>query len=175
MADTPPYIGLSPQRLTDLINNDNNSRLRLGVDFTFGVPGPYSDTQGRNTAVTLSPGEGTPYPAAQDAHYTRLPLTVLDELPEGWVQPVFIDSLPFKLSLLLGQINQALGVNLTSGEIVDVTYNSLQLSYRLPINEGVSLGWVDSEFEFEAEFPGGGIPLDRVISVTTLNGLVWHE
>lgn len=175
MSDTTPYAGLSPERLTALINQDNNSRLRLGVDFTFGIPGPYSDTFGRNTQVSLTPAPGTPYPAPETAKYTRLPLTVLDALPEGWVQPVAIDTLPFKLSMLLDQINQALGLNLTSGEIVDVTYDSLQLTYRLPINEGVSLGWVDSEFEFEAQFPGGGIPLDRVVRNTTLNGLTWIQ
>lgn len=175
MADTAPYAGLSPQRLTDLINTDNDTTLQLGVDFTFGAPSTYTDSSGRNTKITMTPVAGTNWPKAETIHYTRLALTVLDDLPVGWVKPVLIPSVPFTLSDMLSSINEALGLNLTADEIVNTVYRQAQTSYRLPINNAVSLGWIDSDFEFEAEYPGGAIPLASAIVNPTLNGLTYVE
>lgn len=176
MADsTTPYAGSSAQRLTDLINADNDTTLQLGVDFTFGAPSAYSDSSERNTKVTMTPMPGTPWPKAETIHYTRLQLTVLDDLPVGWVKPVLIQNLPFTLSGLLDEINEALGLNLTPDEVVNTVYSTAQDTYRLPINNNASLGWIDSGYTFKAAYPGGAIPLVWAIKNPTLNGLTYRQ
>lgn len=171
MDNTKPYAGASDQRLTALINKDNNSALVLGVDFTFGRPQPFSDFQGRNTKVALAPLKGKPpFTDPEFLHYTRLALTHLDNLPAGWVQPVAVPSVPFKLRDILANINYALGLNLSADEIVDTTYDAVLAKYRLPIDEGVSLAWIDSDFSFDAII-GGEIPLASIVTIQMLSGL----
>lgn len=175
MADTKPYAGVSPQRLTDLINSDNGSSLQLGVDFTFGPPSEYSDKMGRNSKVTMIPVPGSKWTRNEVIHYTRMALTVLNDLPDGWVKAVEIPSVPFTLSGMLDAINEALGLNLTVDEIVDTTYELPSSAYRLPINNAVSLAWIDSDFTFKAVYTGGDIPLDIAIKNSVLNGLTYLQ
>lgn len=176
MADsTTPYAGSSAQRLTDLINSDNDTTLQLGVDFTFGAPSAYVDASARNTKVTMTPVPGTPWPKPEVIHYTRLALTVLDDLPVGWVKPVLISNMPFTLSDMLAAINEALGLNLTPDEIVNTVFSTVQDSYRLPINNNVSLAWIDSAFTFKPAWPSGLIPLAWAIKNTVLNGLTYRQ
>lgn len=176
MADSStPYAGESPQRLTDLINSDNGTSLQLGVDFTFGPPSAYSDRLGRNTKVSMIPVPGSPWTHNEVIHYTRLALTVLNDLPSGWVKAVEIQSVPFTLSGMLQAINEALGLNLSVDEIVDTVYDNAQGSYRLPINNAASLAWIDSEFSFKATFPGGDIPLSSAIVNSVLSGLTYLQ
>jgi len=172
---TTPYAGLSDQRLTDLVNLDNTTTLRVGVDFTFGPPQPYSDGSGRNTQVTLYPKAGSIWSKPETIHYTRLSLQVLRELPSGWVNPVLITSAPFTLNDVLDSINTALGLNLTTDEIVNVQYDGVQPTYRLPINEEVSLGWIDSDYVFPAIFADIDIPLASAIQQTALSGLTYIQ
>lgn len=151
-----PYVGLSPQRLTDLINSDNGTALQLGVDFNFSTPLPYSDAAGRNTKVTMVPVDTSKY-ASTEVHYWRLPLTVLNDLPAGSVQPVQLQQVPFTLHQVLDAINTGLGLNLTYADVVDQTYATQQASYALHINEASSLAWIDSAFQFQAQFPAAPV------------------
>jgi hypothetical protein len=170
MDNTKPYAGASDQRLTALINQDNNSALQLGVDFTFGSPQPYSDSTGRNTEVILTPVPGRPYaPTPEPVHYVRLALTVLDDLPVGWVKPVSIRSVPFSIRGILANINAALGLDLIADEVVDATYSVEADQYPLAVNEAVSLAWIDSDFQFKAVF--GEVPLSSVVTNQELSGL----
>jgi hypothetical protein len=146
-----PYVGLSPARLTDLINSDNSSSLVLGTDFTFAQPQAYSDSAGRNTKVKMVPVDPTKY-AVTEIHYWRLPLTVLNEIPAGST-PVMIAQTPFSLHDILDQINGTLGLNLTPDEVIDQSFSAKQASYPIHINELVSLAWLDSDFQFQAQFP----------------------
>jgi hypothetical protein len=173
MANTTPYAGASDQRLADLINQDNQTALQLGVDFTFGPPFPYTDTQGRNTQITLFPVPGKMWPGPVTVHYTRMPLTVLNDLPPGYVSPVTIPLMPFTLYDIMDQINEALGLNLSTDEVVNVLYQNEQPFYRLPIKNSSSLAWIDSDYEFEAVFPNEDIPLSSVVTTTMLSGLVY--
>lgn len=176
MADsTTPYAGSSAQRLVALINQDNASNLQLGVDFTFGLPLPYSDAKGRNTQVSLIPSATSKWRSPETIHYTRLSLRVLRELPSGWIQPVLIANAPFSLQDVLDSINSALGINLDIEEIVNVQYDALQATYRLPINEQVSLAWIDSDFVFPAVFANVDIPLDTAIAQKALSGLTYVQ
>lgn len=155
MTTTQPYAGASSQRLIDLINAQNQSHYQLGVDFTLGSPTPYSDAAGRNTKVILTPLNGLYSPI--ELHYYRLPLTVLNQLPAGDVLPVQIPGVPFTLRGILAQINTALGLNLDPSEVVDQTYSTQQPSYSLPIDESVSLAWLNSAFSFAAQFPAPAV------------------
>jgi hypothetical protein len=76
---------------------------------------------------------------------------------------------------MLAAINEALGLNLSVAEIVDTVYDNAQGSYRLPINNAVSLAWIDSEFSFKAIFPGGDIPLASAIVKSVLSGLTYLQ
>lgn len=144
-----PYLGLSPQRLTDLVNQDNNSNYQLGVDFTFSPPLAYSDAAGRNTKLWMYPKDPTKYSPTL-VHYWRLPLTVLNNLPTGSLLPVTVPNVPFTTLQVLDAINAALGLNLTPDEVVNQTYTTVQDSYPLQINEAVSFAWINSDFQFKA-------------------------
>jgi hypothetical protein len=168
-----PYAGASEDRLTALINQDNMSQLQLGVDFTFGLPSSYSDAQGRNTQVVITPVPGANYAGPETLHYVRLPLTVLEALPEGFIQTVQIPALPFRLSDLLDSINTALGLNLAADEIVDQQFVYPQTSYPLPINQSLSLAWIDSDYEFPANVENPVIQLDSVITQRVLSEMVY--
>lgn len=169
MDNPKPYAGTSGQRLTALINTDNNSALQLGVDFTLSAPQPYSDSAGRNTRVMITALDSAYDPRPKPLHYKRLDLRVLDQLPEGWVTAVSVAGLPFSVHDILDDINAALGLDLQPEEVVNTTYTTGALQYRLVIDDTVSLAWIDSDYRFRVVFPEG-IPLDSVIQVTTLNG-----
>lgn len=170
MTTPQPYLGLSTDRLTALINAKNNLSLQLGVDFLFGPPQAYSDSSGRNTKVVLTPINDQ-YEAVE-LHYWRLPLTSLNLLPAGYIQPVPIPQVPFKLSDILPAINAALGINLTVAEIIDQTYTTQQSTYALPINEAVSLAWLNSNYQFPATISTPNITMDQLLPTASLPGFV---
>ena len=173
MPSFAPYQGLSNTRLTNLMNTDNNLDRKEGIDFTFGVPEAITpDAEGRNTKVTITPVEGTSYPRAQDLTYARLGLDALTRLPNG-MEPGIVDiaALPFTIHFALPQINAALGLNLTTDEVVDELHEELAPTYELKIAPG-SLAWLEgSTFQFRARINGQPIPLDQVITITDLDGL----
>lgn len=158
-----PYIGFSPQRLSDLINVDNHSALLLGTDYTNSPPQPYYDAAGRNTRMVLTPTDANHLPV--EIHYTRLPLTVLNDFMPGTIQPIPIPSLPFTLHGILDLINTNLGLNLSPDEVPDQTFTSMQESYPLRINQAVSLAWIDSDYHFPVVFP-----VSTVIPRTSMAG-----
>jgi len=122
MATQRPYAGSSAERLTALINKDNNSEIREGVDFYFGVPEAYTDTEGRNTQIVLTPIPGRPFnPVQKTVFYKRLELAALSRLPEGMVKTVRIEAVPFSIHEILGALNAALGVDLQPDEVADDT------------------------------------------------------
>lgn len=176
MDESKPYGGLSNDRLTALINACNpQSTVREGVDFTYGQPQTYSDSLERNTKVTLTPVAGTEYLESTDVHYWRLPISVLNLLPYGYVKPVIIESLPFSIHGSLSAINLALGVNLTPDEVEDITYSTEQKTYTLVVKGSNSLAWLDSTFEFKAHIVNPAIPLSAVIVRRVLSGLVYVQ
>lgn len=169
-----PYAGESDARLTAQMNSDNASQLvagqpyaplRLHTDFEFGPPMAYSDTDGRNTEVAVN----ITRPEYQGTDYiqcTRQPLTILNALPQGYVDMVVLEKVPFKLSDILDKINSALGLNLVVSEIRDQLYSAVQPTYPLPIDATQSLAWIDSDFTFNA-----AMPLNLIVANTAMNGL----
>lgn len=169
-----PYAGTSAARLTAMMNSDNAGQsngsqvytaLQLGVDFTFGDPQAYTDSDGRNTEAPVIVNRPD-YQNTDMVQFTRLPLTVLNQLPPSYVDPVLISKVPFKLSDILPAINDALGLDLDVSEIRDQEYDTLQPQYLLPIDSTKSLAWIDSDFQFNAK-----VSLVGLITTTTLNGL----
>lgn len=176
MALPKPYGGLSNDRLTALINFYNPDRtIQEGVDFTYGPPQAYTDAQGRNTKVTLTPVSGTQSTQPEDVHYWRLAIGVLSLLPEGVVQQVVIDSFPFSIHTSLDAINEALGVDLALDEVEDATYAEPQDSYTLTVLGVDSLAWLNSTYEFQVRLSEQDIPLSEIIIQRELSGLIYSQ
>lgn len=169
MPSLTPYIGTSVARLTAMINQDNNNHIAPGVDFTFGVPAAFDGDDGRNTKVTLTPVAGTPYAGPQDIEYWRLGIDAIGRLPEGSVDPVSVPAGAFTIHGILTTINTALGLNLTTDEVEEAAYTGGEDTYTLTVLD-TSLCWFGSTYDFAAYIGDADIPLDEVITITSLSG-----
>jgi hypothetical protein len=150
-----------------MINTDNQKQFVVGVDFAFGSPQSYSDAEGRNTAVTVQPLEGDAVAFPETVYYERLNISILNNLPDGIIKEVVLPVVPFTLSSVIDRINTALGLNLTTDEIVDKTITTVEDSYTLTINEATSLGWLGS-ITLYPRWPGDPIPLKEVVLTRNL-------
>lgn len=168
MDNDKPYSGYSSPRLTELINTANEANLQEGVDFTFGLPSPYSDSKGRNTKVQITPTNQRR--RKQEIHYTRLSLDVLNRMPGAPTLEVEIPAIPFNTRQILPKINEALGINLTENEIEDEIFSSKLVAYPLRINSAISLAWIDSDFKFKARHPDGPPSLSDMTPFNVLDG-----
>lgn len=144
MSRIKPYAGTSRQRLTDLINQANQTNREEGVDFRFSLPVQETGPSGQNTSAVLNPVEGTLFKSPVKVFYNRLDLSVLADLPAGEIQPVVISSAPFWMRTHLSQINDALGLSLLPDEIHNDYVSELSSSYTLRINETFSHAWINS-------------------------------
>lgn len=174
MPALTPYIGLSRDRLTALINRDNSKTLTEGVDFTYGSVSAIVGRNGRNAKVTLTPVPGSGYPSAQDVTFWRLGIDALGRLPAGSTDSVPVPRLPFSIHGILPVINTALGLNLTPAEVEDTVYTEEAPSYAMKIVDG-SLAWYPSTYSFPATNTGDDTPLSSVITSTLLSGLVYVQ
>lgn len=161
-----PYEGTDRDRLTALINNTNETTWQEGVDFEYGTAINPSTVDGANTSVWLR-SKLTNY---RDAiiHYERLDIGVLSLLPPQFLNTVLIDKLPFEIHEILEDINSALGLTLSTDEVVNTKFHNKRGSYPLNIVDGKSYAWLPSMYEFIAEFI---IDLSTVLRITSLNGL----
>lgn len=173
MAREQPYSGTSQARLVRLINTENSKNLVHGVDFVFGSMTEYTDPAGRNTQIQLLAKPGTRYEDSEVFYY-RIPVSVLDDLPEEELTEVLIPSLPFSTHQLIGPINAALGLNLTLDEVVDEVFTEKASKYALTINGSKSLAWLDSSIEFKARHVDDPAPLSEAITNDNLDGLVYN-
>lgn len=174
MADLRPYGGSSLARLAAMINGDNKTNLVPGVDYALGPPHPFTDQLGRNTQVAFTPLIDTDIKVPQVVKYWRLDLSVLGDLPPGYVKTVDIEAVPFSIHEILPRINDALGIDLIPEEVVDAHYTFQQAAYPLVIKTEASLAWT-GVFAFNARFTGPLIPLPDVIPNNVLSGLIWNE
>lgn len=174
MARIKPYSGTSHDRLVEMINQDNDSNLQEGVDFTIGAPSLYSDgTTFRNTTVTLTPAPGTTYQGPQDIFFRRLNFNVLQDLPPLFVDLVELQDVPFSIVDILPQINEGLGLDLVAEDVINTTYDTKRSTYILTA-AAESLAWVGS-VAFKVHFAGDDYPLPDVVVVTQLSGLVYRQ
>lgn len=163
-TSTKPYRGISSQRLVDMINTANGKQLQEGVDFRFGTPREV-DGKGFNTRVRLHRLSDA-YPSDVDIEYTRLPLSVIGELPERWTIRPNITA-PFRVHDVLDEFNEAIGLDLTPEEVENTFFAENQPSYRLTISQN-SLAWQPGSYY---DVPMKDMWLDMVILQTTLDGL----
>lgn len=152
-----------------MVNRANKKNLVYGVDFIFGIPIADSGVDGRNTKVDVIPLRNLKTYKAADVFYQRLPLNVLNLLPEGFTKPVLIHAVPFRIHQILPRINEALGLDLMPEEVEDALCESVDELYTLTVKEG-SLAWLASSVEFVAQHVTD-IPLESILTVTILNGL----
>ena len=103
-----------------------------------------------------------------DINYARLGIDVLSHLPEDFIRNVWIDGFPFGIHEILDRINEALGLDLVSEEVVDLRFDYLQEAYPLRIVPGKSYAWAESEYLFKI---AETVDLATVLTVTSLNGL----
>lgn len=151
MARLKPYSGRSHDRLTALINSNNQLALQENINFTFGVPTVINGINGRNTAVTFNPVDFQLYDI-QTLHYKRLSLAILGTLPVEEILPVTITQVPFTILSILTDINESLGLDLEPSEIQDELFTTVSTQYRIRIKDSASsLGWTASEFYFTAD------------------------
>lgn len=142
-----PYEGLSRDRLTNLINSDNNTSLVEGVDFTYSTLTIQSGPNGRNTAVNVIPVDDTTFQPSTVRFY-RLNISVLSLLPEGEINLVDVPDLPFTTHDILANINLSLGLNLVEEEVENITYDEVRSEYPLTIVQG-SFAWLPSTYYFK--------------------------
>ena len=149
MAAPKPYLGISRNRLTDLINEVNGKGRVEGVDFTYGTARPATGPNNENTAITLTPVPGTHYVGPVDVYYNRLPISVLADLPAGSTRKAVLNQFPMWIRNNIAEINEALGLDLDPSEVVNAVYYTPQASYPLTINS-TSLAWLPSTYNFAA-------------------------
>ncbi len=149
MSSSKPYTGTSNDRLTALINAANGTNLVEEIDFTYGLPQPTIGPRGENTKVVLTPCAGTLYRGPVTIYYNRLSLDVLNLLPEGFIKPALIDVFPFCMQNVLGNIDDALGLQLEPHEVINVCFDNPQPSYPLTITPN-SLAWLPSTYPLVA-------------------------
>jgi hypothetical protein len=167
MANTlKPYEGSDRNRLTALINEVNATTLQEGVDFEFGKYILPSNVPGANTSVRLR-SKLTNY-SDEVVHYRRLDIGVLALLPPDFLDTVLIDKLPFQIHEIIEDINTALGINLSTDEVVNTKFTDRRAKYPLNIRDGQSYAWLSSEYEFAVQFV---INLATAICNTNLDGL----
>ena len=172
MSNPKPYGGTSAARLTALVNRFNASSLVYGLDITFNAPRSYVGENDANTVVTIVPLRYPGRYSAADVGYTRLPISALDQLPQGFIKPVQIHSVPFSVHGILPRINEALGLDLVPTEVENIVFEESEDFYTLTIKEG-SLCWLPSSVVFSAEHVVD-VSLSSIITVTVLNGLTYR-
>lgn len=150
MPTIKPYAGESHDRLTALINLDNQTNLVEGIDFNFGPVSEFAGNGNRNSRVTIVPTDANILPAT--ISYRRLSATVLNNLPAGEIAPVILNSFNFDTYSILANINSSLGLDLTSSEVDNTIFNEARLQYPLNIVSG-SLAWIPSTYNYKVDSP----------------------
>lgn len=117
MAD---YSGTSKDRLTALINTDNETTLVEGTDFTYGQIEVVLGDSSYNTQVKLIADPSTEKSDVK-VKYNRLPITAAETLAGA---PITLTELTFPLTMrdLITEINVELNLDLDPSEIEDTEY-----------------------------------------------------
>lgn len=151
-----PYEGADFNRLSDKLNELNSTNHQYFDDYTFGTPILDNSIPGYNTQVDIHPQDKFKY-NTQTLKYNRLSLSILNNLPEGWITPVRLTKIPFTIHEMLSVINFHLGLTLQASEVENTTYTSEQSEYTLRISSSTSsLAWTKSSYSFKAYVVGSG-------------------
>lgn len=162
MARVLPYKGLSTDRFTALIKENNPKTQFPYISFDFAESSVSTEFAGYNSSVDVVSkrvveeldGGVVSYPP-QPVAYTRLPLDVLALLPPGELEVVMNLTLPFRIHQILDVLNEAFGLDLLPHEVVDTEYTVRQQFYEIEILDEGNLAWIPgTKHRFEAHFIG---------------------
>jgi hypothetical protein len=171
MSLLKPYLRLTRDRLTALINNDSDQDRVEGVDFVYGDPQQTLGPNGTNTVVTLIPLPGSNYYEPTQVYYNRLHISVAAQSFYNAIEPVTIPSVPFRMHDILSEINRVFGLNLTTDDVNNTEHVSEESSYTLFTNGNKSLIWMPSTLQFSATVVTTSTEcLDDLIPVDYLDG-----
>lgn len=173
MARIKPYGGTSLARLSELIRVSQQPILPENVKYSFSdLMGGMDHSEG-DTVVTVVASIGTRVDDPVVVHYRRLDIGILAQLPDGFVLPVPVVEVPFTTHAILPQINEALGLELTTDEVLNETFTEQLETYPLTISGNKSFSWVDSTYNFTMGTPD--IDLGVAIPDPVLDGLVYLQ
>jgi hypothetical protein len=171
MSLLKPYLRLTRNRLTSLINNDSDQDRVEGVDFVYSDPQQALGPNGTNTVVTLIPLPGSSYYEPTQVYYNRLHISVAAQSFYNAVEPVIILNVPFRMHDVLNEINRVFGLSLTTDDVINTEHTSEESSYTLFTNGDKSLIWTPSTLQFRATVVTTGTDsLDSLIPVDCLDG-----
>lgn len=166
------------QIIVDLVNNDNTTALTPGL-LTFGLPSVPTGSPARDTDLTLTAIAGSGYTGSVTVHYNRVNLA---DVP-GARSTDFPLGDAVNVSDLIPEINAAYGIALSN--TVDPTHPDFtdgalptftgepNEDHTFPlIADADSLVW---ENQVTLSVHGNDIPLDTVVTSTTLNGLTYIQ
>ena len=147
MSMLAPYAGTSLERLIALMNSVNKTNYQIGIHFNFGKMYDVFPSDRYNTRIKIIPVDTATY-SEQYFFYRRLPISVLEKLPPGFITPVELNIFPFTIHQLLPNINLALGLDLTPDEVYDDAFTDLRSTYPLRIKPNASMAWTTSTYFF---------------------------
>lgn len=152
----------------DLINHDNETNLLL-TDVTFGTP-VKSDPEVNELEVTLrvNAANGSIYSGYQDVIYNRVRMSFTVENEPGLQIEIGEET---TVHDLLPALNNAYGVQFTTDDLVDGAIPSLSPGDSAKLTLQAKPGSLVFYGEQDIDITMSLIPLDSVITVTTLDGL----
>lgn len=170
MPRIKPYSGASASRLSTLIRKAQNPPLPEAVTFTFGAPavGTVPVAGATVVDVTASVNGRQEDPVAVD--YKRLSGDALHRLPPGELVPFNPITFPTTMHAILPQINEGLGLNLTTDEVLNVDLPNIPVNGITLTIRPASLAWLPGEYFYRyapnsvrasARGAGLGIPTDE--------------
>ena len=149
MPRIKPYGGTSKERLSHLIRKAQRPALSSTVSFDFD--NPVEDTASHvigATKVVTKAKTGHRIDKAVNVGYKRLSAEVLLDLPPGELLPFDPMQFPTTMHAILPQINQALGLDLVTDEVVNTPLLSIpENGLTITITEN-SLAWRPGDYLF---------------------------
>lgn len=146
MPRIKPYQGTSHDRLSQLIRNAQQPPLPLEVSFIHGDPrrGPYPGVGSTTLDTRAVTAIHTDIPVA--VNYDRLSVEALQRLPAGELLPFDMISFPTWMHDILPKINEAIGLNLSTDEVLDVELLEIpDNGFTITITEA-SVAWLPGEY-----------------------------
>ena len=182
MPRIKPYGGTSKERLSHLIRKAQRPALSSTVSFDFDNPVKdiASPVNGATKVVTKAKA-GNRIDRSVNIGYKRLSAEVLLDLPPGELLPFDPMQFPTTLHAILPQINQALGLDLVTDEVVNIPLLTIpENGITITITEN-SLAWKPGDYLFtyapHADKPAsrgvnGAIPTDERRRIRVLESSV---
>lgn len=147
MARIKPYRGESINRLRSLVRLSQKPALPIGVNLAFGALSE-GISEEHNTSVMTTATDVNNKSTEKKLIYKRLDVYCLNWLPPGELLPYANIKFPTTTHAILSIINEALGINLKTSEVVNEPIPSIPPNgIQLKIAAG-SYAWIEGEALF---------------------------